>query len=208
MKSGIHLNLLLAVLFIFSSCSSKPGVAVKHFEFNEPFTPSSWKKIVVLPFSGDKKFRRTSAEWFSFYLQKQDHYAIVPPTLAEIEIINNGMDFPQKGLSMAESRQAARLLQADAVFIGDVKTEKIAQSPVKILIRLIDVKTGEQIATHTIGYPSMVFLWDNFQEYVRLATEAAGRDFLKVLEGFAEGKGVEPLPDRSPPDNDGDSHDS
>ena len=114
------------------------------------------------------------------------------PTLAEIEITNQGMDFPEKGLPIEKARQAARLLKADAVFMGNVETQKRSQSPVKISRQLIDVKTGEKIATHTIGYPSMVFLWDNFQEYAKLATDAAGRDFLKVLKGLAEGKWIEP----------------
>ncbi len=191
MPARFHLNLFWVFLFILSGCS-KPGVTVKHFGYNENFTPSSWKKIVVLPFSGEKEYRRTAAEWFSFYLQKQQRYSIVTPTFAEIEITNKGMQVPEKGFSTEEARQAARLLEADAVFMGDVETHKRHQSPVKILIQLIDVKTGEKIATHTIGYPSRVFLWDNFQEYVKLATDAAGRDFLKVLKGLAEGKWIEP----------------
>ena len=191
MSARIYLNLFLAFLLVLCGCS-KPDVMIKHFDYNERYTPSSWKKIVVLPFTGEKKFRRTAAEWFSFYLQKQPHYSIITPTLAEIEIEKSGMNIPEKGFSSEEARQAARLLGADAVFTGDVETQKRAKSPVKILIQLIDVKTGEKIATHTIGYPSMVFLWDNFQEYAKLATDAAGRDFLKVLKGLAEGRWIEP----------------
>jgi hypothetical protein len=190
-SARIYLNLFLAFLLVLCGCS-KPGVVIKRFDYNERYTPSSWKKIVVLPFTGEKKFRRTAAEWFSFYLQKQPHYSIITPTLAEIEIEKSGMNIPEKGFSSQEARQAARLLGADAVFTGDVETQKRAKSPVKILIQLIDVKTGEKIATHTIGYPSMVFLWDNFQEYAKLATDAAGRDFLKVLKGLAEGRWIEP----------------
>lgn len=200
MLGRIHLILFLAFLFVLSGCS-KPPVTVKHFDFNESFTPSSWKKIVVLPFSGNKKFRRTASEWFAFYLQKQPHYSIVTPTLAEIEIAKKGMAIPEKGFSIEEARQAARLLEADAVFVGNVETEKKSQSPVKIRLQLIDVKTSEKIATHTVGYPSWVFLWDNFQEYVKLATDAAGRDFLKVLEGLANGKRIEPLPENTPSSN-------
>ncbi len=191
MSARIYLNLFLAFLLVLCGCS-KPGVVIKRFDYNERYTPSSWKKIVVLPFTGEKKFQRTAAEWFSFYLQKQPHYSIITPTLAEIEIEKSGMNIPEKGFSSQEARQAARLLGADAVFTGDVETQKRAKSPVKILIQLIDVKTGEKIATHTIGYPSMVFLWDNFQEYAKLATDAAGRDFLKVLKGLAEGRWIEP----------------
>ena len=199
MKGKIGLRLFLVCLFVLSGCSSNPGVTVKHFNFNESFTPSSWKKIAVLPFSGDKKFRRTSSEWCSFYLQKQQHYSITTPTFAEIEIAKNGMTLSEKGLSIEEARQAARLLGADAVFIGDVETEKRSKSPVKIRIQLIDVTTGETIATHTVGYPSWVLLWDNIQEYVKLATDTAGRDFLEVLKNLAEGKRGNPLPDNAPP---------
>lgn len=194
MLDKIHSILFIAFLFVLFGCGGKPGVTVKRFDFNESFTPSSWEKIVVLPFSGDKKFRRTSPEWFSFYLQKQERYTIVTPTYAEIEIVKKGMDIPESGFSLEEARQAARLLNADAVFIGSIEAKKISQSPVKLSLQLIDVETGKKIATHNIGYPSWIFLWDNFQEYVRLATEAAGRDFLIVLKGLAEGKQVAPLP--------------
>jgi hypothetical protein len=85
--------------------------------------------------------------------------------------------------------------------MGNVETHKRSQSPVKISIQLIDVKTGEQIATHTVGYPSWVFLWDNFQEYVKLATDTAGRDFLKALEYLADGKRIRPLPENLPPNS-------
>jgi hypothetical protein len=203
-QGRILLNLFLAFLLVLCGCS-KPGVTVKHFDYNESYTPSSWKKIAVLPFSGDKKFRRTAAEWFSFYLQKQPHYLIMTPTFAEIEITNKGMDVPGNEFSIEQARQAARLLKADAVFIGDIETQKRSKSPVKILMRLIDVKTGEQIATHTIGYPAMVFLWDNFHEYVKLATDAAGTDFLKTLKDLADEKPIAPLPD-SPPSNNKDSN--
>jgi len=199
-QGRIRLSLVLACLYVLSGCS-KPPVTVKHFSFNESFTPSSWKKIVVLPFSGNQKFRRTAAEWFSFYLQKQAHYSVVTPTFAEIEIVNKGMPVPEKRFSIEEARQAARLLEADAVFLGNVETEKRSQSPVKISLQLIDVKTGETIATHTVGYPSWVLLWDNFQEYVKLATDAAGRDFLKVLKGLADGKWTQPSPGSAPPNN-------
>ena len=194
MQVKFLLNLLLAFLCVLSGCSSKPGVAIKNFDSTENFTPSSWQRIVVLPFSGDKKFRRTSPEWFSFYLQKQPRYTIITPTYAEIEIANKDMEIPEYGFSREEARQAGRLLNADAVFIGNIEAKKISQSPVKLSLQLIDVETGETIATHTVGYPSWVFLWDNFQEYVRLATEEAGRNFLVVLKGLSEGKQVAPLP--------------
>lgn len=116
------------------------------------------------------------------------------------------MAVPEKQFSIEEARQAARLLGTDAVFIGDVETVKRSKSPVKILIRLVDVKTGQIIAIHTIGYPSWVLLWDNFQEYVKLATDAAGRDFLKVLKNLAKGKRIKPLPENPPPNNSKDSN--
>jgi hypothetical protein len=191
-QGKIHFILFSAFFITLFGCSSEPGVTVKHFDFNESFTPASWQTIAVLPFSGDKKFRRTSPEWFSFYLQKQQRYTIVTPTYAEIEVIKKGMAVPENGFSLEEARHAGRLLNADAVFVGSIEAKKVSQSPIKLSLQLIDVETGKKIATHHIGYPSWVLLWDNFQEYVRLATEAAGRDFLVVLKGLSEGKQVAP----------------
>jgi len=190
-----YLNLFLVFLFFIFGCSSKPGVTIKHFDLKENHAPSSWKQIAVLPFSGDKKFQRTSAEWFSFHLQKQSHYSIVTPTFAEIEIKNQDIDIIENKFSIEQAQQAGRILNVDAVLLGDVETVKRSKSPVKISLQLIDVETGETIATHIIGYPSWVLLWDNFQEYVKLATDTAGRDFVKVLKHLAEGKQAGPLPD-------------
>jgi hypothetical protein len=206
-SAKVYLNLFLVCLFVFSGCST-PGVTVKRFDSNDKYSPLFWKKIVVLPFSGNKEFRRTAAEWFSFYLQKQQHYSIVTPTLAEIEIVNKGMPIPEKGFSQDEARQAARLLEADAVFIGSVETQKRAKAPVNLSLQLIDVKTGESIATHSIGYPTWIFLWDNFQEYVKLATDMAGRDFLLVLNSLADGKSIEPLPENTTTDRNKDANDA
>lgn len=188
-------NLFLAFLLVLSGCSSAPEVTLKNFDFKESLTHTSWEKIAVLPFSGDKKFQRTSAEWFSFHLQKQPHYSIVTPTFAEIEINNQGIDVLGNKFSIEQAQQAGKILNVDAVLLGDVETVKRSKSPVKISLQLIDVKTGETIATHTIGYPSWVLLWDNFQDYVKLATDTAGRDFVKVLKHLAEGKQAGPFPD-------------
>ena len=150
MQDKIRLILFLVCLWGVSGCS-QPGIFIKQFDSNEHFTPSSWETILVLPFSGEKKHRLTSPEWLAFYLQKQNRYSIVTPTYAEIEIISKGMSFPENGFSIEQARQAAQLLEVDAVLIGNVETEKRSQSPVKISLQLIDVKTGEQIVSHTIG---------------------------------------------------------
>jgi TolB-like protein len=188
------LFLFSAFLLVVSGCGSNPGATIKNLNFTESLSLNSWKKIAVLPFSGDKKFQRTSAEWLSFHLQKQPHYSIVTPTFAEIEIKNHGMDVTGNEFSIEQAQQAGRILKVDAVLLGNIETAKISKSPVKISLQLIDVKTGEMIATHTIGYPSWVLLWDNFQEYVKLATDTAGRDFIKVLKYLAEGKQVNSFP--------------
>lgn len=104
------------------------------------------------------------------------------------------MDVTGNEFSIEQAQQAGRILKVDAVLLGNIETAKISKSPVKISLQLIDVKTGEMIATHTIGYPSWVLLWDNFQEYVKLATDTAGRDFIKVLKYLAEGKQVNSFP--------------
>jgi hypothetical protein len=194
-------NLFLAFLLVLSGCSSTPGATIKNFGFKESLTLSSWEKIAVLPFSGDKKFQRTSAEWFSFHLQKQPHYSIVTPTFAEIEIKNQGMDVTGNKFSIEQAQQAGRILKVDAVLLGDVETAKRSKSPVKIFLKLIDVETGATVVTHTVGYPSWVLLWDNFQEYVKLATDTAGRDFVKVLKNLAEEKQVSSFPENTHPIN-------
>ena len=66
---------------------------------------------------------------------------------------------------------------------------------IRFASKILHLRSGkplEQIKSYQMHLAQ--FLWDNFQEYVRLATEEAGRDFLRVLQGLANGKWAEPLP--------------
>lgn len=116
MKIKIIPFLLLAALFPLAGCVvgvSKPTI-VKAYSI----PPSPWKKIAVLPFSGRPEFRRVAGEWLAFEIQKQSHYGIVNPTLAEIELGKQGMDLLEKEFTVEEAQKAGKLLGADAVITG------------------------------------------------------------------------------------------
>ena len=108
----------LWVIFLCALPACYGGSSIVHqFDLKPDYRPSPWKKIAVLPFSGDQRFTRVAAEWFAHHLQKQSHFSIVTPTFAEIEIQKLGISSNEDGLSPKEARQAARSLGADALFM-------------------------------------------------------------------------------------------
>ena len=141
MKIKIIAFLLLAALFPLASCA----VGVSKLTINKAYSipPSPWKKIAVLPFSGGPEFRRVAGEWLAFYIQKQSHYDIVSPTLAEIELGKQGMDLLEKEFTVEEAQKAGKLLGADAVITGKVGVRPDYATPTSVEVQLIDTQSGE-----------------------------------------------------------------
>ena len=197
----------LWVIFLCALPACYGGSSIVHqFDLKPDYRPSPWKKIAVLPFSGDQRFTRVAAEWFAHHLQKQSHFSIVTPTFAEIEIQKLGISSNEDKLSPEEARRAARSLGADALFLGQVEAQFRSRSPAKVSIQLIDLEREEPVAASTVGYPSILLKWANYHEYVAYATDKAGEMFLKLLEDLALGKWVSPSIDPYDTSQDAPSH--
>lgn len=173
MKIKIITFLLLAALFPLAGCAVGVGKLTINKAYSIP--PSPWKKIAVLPFSGGPEFRRVAGEWLAFYIQKQSHYDIVSPTLAEIELGKQGMDLLEKEFTVEEAQKAGKLLGADAVITGKVGVRPGMALAVSVEVQLIETQSGEIVVTATGLMPDP-------------PADVFSKEILAVLNELAEGK--------------------
>lgn len=173
MKIKIIIFLLLAALFPLAGCA----VGVNKLTINKAYSipPSPWKKIAVLPFSGAPEFRRAAGEWLAFHIQKQSHYDIVSPTLAEIELGKKGWDLLEKEFTVEEAQKAGKLLGADAVITGQVGIRASISTATPVVFQLIETQSGEIVVTAT-GFLTVS------------PADAISKDMLAVLNELVEGK--------------------
>lgn len=150
---------------------------------DDKFVPENWRTLAVLPFTGNEAFNRTAAEFFAFQLDKQKHFQIIAPGKIEIMLKRNGTALASGGLTVENGQNVARVIGADAVFIGKITIPVRGYTLVaSVEVSLIDVPTGQAIASvvqSNLGHPT--FRMDAL-ESVANATERAAADMLAVLE--------------------------
>lgn len=211
MKTKITHYFLCVSLIILSGC----GAGVNRFEMSEKyspstgkeaseeFTPPTWKKIVVLPFSGDPRFQKMAGEWFAYRIHNQAHYSIVPPNLAAIELQKKGMSPPEQGFDLEKAQQAGRVLEADAVVIGKIGVVVGVDVPAVANIQLVDAQTGEVVVSSITKDPVIARWGAYLHAFVVGSLDQAAKDLLVVLNGLAKGKVVKPK--REPPSSEEES---
>ncbi len=155
----------------------------------------AWKTIVVLPFTGDMAYRTVSGEWFAFQLDKTRLFEVMGPALSEVELRKHGIAAAEADMALDTAREAGRLLGADGVVAGSIKTKEW-QGPVAGA-SLIDVASGKVVATSIHSKNMMLTTWSKKRSIA--ATEDVARDITDVLYAIA-GK---PLPQpKEPPRTD------
>lgn len=145
---------LITISYLFlSGCVTVAPPPPPYFEKDEVFIEEiegesvTWRKIAILPFSGQPALRRFSAELFAFHVQKQQHFEIVGPAIAEIELKKKGIELADKKIELEAALEAGRLLGVDAVIVGDVSSFFVGGRKVKTGVSLIDIKSKGTIAT-------------------------------------------------------------
>lgn len=196
------LTTLSAVLILLSisSCSTP----VQYSATNQAFLDAKkgeriWRKIAILPFSGDPAYRRANAEWFAYLIDKHHLFEIVGPSLAEIELGKKGMKTGKVNMPIEEAREAGRLLGADGVIVGSLKTSVADKGDIlwgkKVAgTSLVDVPTGQVVATSA---RSAFLMGTDMNNVASKATEQVVNDLLPALYGLA-GKTWTPPPKQEP----------
>ena len=185
MGNKVLFKIVIAGFFLLSGCET-----TKYFHKDESFTQEklekqNWRKIAILPFTGNPAFRRVSAEMFSFHIHKQQHFEIIGPAIAEIELKKKGIELSDTEVEQKEAQKAGRLLGADAVIVGSITIKiTVMQGHREVAgVSLIDISTGRIVAT------AIQSVWFTFPDIFKLsedkiftsATERVANDILSML---------------------------
>ena len=173
-------KILLVFLVCLIGCANP-----SYFRQNLQFTPKNWAKIAVLPFTGDVRFTQVATDTFNLHLLEQNDFIIIEPitiqyALDKIAIGSNSVN----EISILQAQQVGRIVNADAVFIGNVTSYNNGSTLNGFAtVKLVDTKTGKIIAAS--HKPSgLLFGWSEHQAVVK-AVERTAKDMLKTLKYLA-----------------------
>jgi len=141
---------IISALLVLAGCAN-PEYFIKNDKFIESGKVDI-KQIAILPFSGESAFRNEVSDVFAMQLLKGikgKKIRLIQPSNVRIVMegtkanmaLNNDSSFD------AETKRLAQLLQADAVFIGEVRSHQTGMTMNGfVTVKLVDTKTGEIIA--------------------------------------------------------------
>lgn len=167
---------LLIVCFLMSSCANP-----SYLKINRQFENSNWKRIVVLPFSGDIRFRDEMTDVFAMQLLDQEKYEILEPSAIQDVIKKVVIETGDDVISIGDAQRIGQLVGVQAVFMGNVNAHRTAGAMNGFAtVKLIDVDTGKiVVAAHK---PSgLLMAWSEHQ-CVMKAVERAAKDLVKYLK--------------------------
>lgn len=186
-KAGIFAIVLFLAL-TSSACYQPVRNSTKDESFlRQHADKQPWHKVVVLPFTGDPAFCRASAEWFTHLIDKHNLFEIIGPAAAEIELGKQGVRFGDTDVPIGTAQEAGRILGADGVIVGSLKTSITERSDVfwgkKVAaVSIVDVPTGKVVATSA---RSDVLTGTDTRVVATSATGEAVNDLLPVLYALA-----------------------
>lgn len=177
-----RIMVLIIVLPCIASCVPPPPYSAKNEAYLRDPGRVSWKKVAILPFSGDPAFRRTSAEWFAFRVRSHGLFELIGPGIAEIELKEKGIVSGDADIPAESACAAGRALNADAVIVGSIRRRSypggIGLWPVAG-VSVVDVSTGTVVATSV--QPAKTMFAADMQTFAASATEHVVEDILPVL---------------------------
>ncbi len=145
-----------------------------------------WRKVAVLPFTGNPAFRRPAAEWFAFRVRAHGLFEIVDPSLAEIELGKSGILFGEADTAVEQALAAGRVLHVDGVVAGSIgPAEPSPKQPGSsmVSVRVVDMATGKVVADDsrsTIFWPAA-----NMQVPITAAVDNVAADLAPVFHAAA-----------------------
>jgi len=195
MKNAGRLAIVLSLSLPAAACVQPVHKVARDESFMKPEAGrNAWRKVAVLPFTGEPAFRRVAAEWFAFRLHKHGFFEVVDPFFAEIELKKKGILFGEAAATVEEVRKAGELLGVDGVVSGSVDPvpvqRGVAIAPV-VNAKLVDLATGKVVADSALSFPA--WLLGRRQERMIDAVDRIAEDFAPLFYAAA-GKPWTPPP--------------
>lgn len=196
MKKVWLLAIVLLLSLTLAACVQPVHYSTKDESFlRQHADMQPWHKIAVLPFSGDPAFCRASAEWFTHLIGKHNLFEVIAPAVAEVGLGKQGMRLGDAEIPIDTAREAGRILGADGVIVGSIKTSTAKRSDIfwgkKVAaVSIVDVTTGQVVAT---SGQSDVLTGTDTSAVALSATQRVVEDLLPVFYALA-GRTLTPTP--------------
>ncbi len=196
MKNAAWSAILLSLALMFAACVQPVHNVTRDESFmKQDAARNTWRKVAVLPFTGEPAFRRVAAEWFAFRLRKHGLFEVIDPSLAEIELKKKGILIGEADTAPGDARKAGELLGVDGVVSGSVDAAPVRQGMSMVSAKLVDMATGKVVAGS-----AQSFTWwiGRTQERVIGAVDQVADDFVPAFYAAA-GKPWTPPPEKGAP---------
>ncbi len=192
MKRVLHPLSFIAVLLVISACAINAPPSIH--DINENYigeleqADKRWEKVAVLPFTGNEAFTRTSAEYFSFLVNKHYPIEIIGPALTGIWLEKEQQTNAGKSYDIWKANdKIADALDADVIITGTISS--ISREGLTVSVHVIDGMTGITVATFVeagIKQIPAFNMWDMemWRKAVFTATENAAYEFIGILYQF------------------------
>lgn len=140
--------------------------------------PPVWRKVAILPFSGDQKHAGQATEILRAQLQNRVELELVvqPATPSPATGLVS-----ETNLTMGEAQKLAETLDVDAFIQGKILTETNGRRLDAVMtLDLVEAKSGRVVAS--AHRPSGELLATTEEECIVSASERAAKDMAKAIE--------------------------
>ncbi len=149
-------------------------------QYRKEFTPTNWRTVAILPFSGDARFTATAADTFTIRLLGPKNLHVIQPSQTEISVKRLGIVPTPNGYGIGEVQRIAKEIDADVVIMGVVSSYNNGMTMNGFCTaKVIDAASGEIIAASY--HPSGLLFGYSEHQGVIAATERTAKEILKIL---------------------------
>ena len=179
--------LIVTTSFLFLTGCANPQFT----QYRKEFTPTNWRTVAILPFSGDARFTTMAADTFTIRLLGIKSLRVIQPSQTEVSGKRLGIVATPNGYDVLEAQRIAKEIDADVVIMGVVTSHNDGMTMNGFCTaKVIDAASGEIIAA--CHYPSGLLFGYSEHQGVVAATDRAAKDILKILNELEAKNKLEP----------------
>lgn len=178
------MNTRNAFLFVTSSLLLLVGCANPQFtQYRKEFTPTNWRTVAILPFSGDARFTSMAADTFTIRFLDIKGLRVMQPSQTEVFVKRLGIVATPSGYDVLEVQRIAKESDADVVIMGVVTSHNDGMTMNGFCTaKVIDAASGEIVAA--CHYPSGLLFGYSEHQAVVAATDRAAKEIHRILSEF------------------------
>ena len=173
MRKSVTISLWLCAILLLPGCLRTVDFEKHDPVFIEQAREQQWKKLAVLPFSGNHESRDVVTDWFAHKLRIEKLIEIIRPSVAKTALKKHAIIIvDDEQISLPEAKRLGAILEVDVVAVGSIEGLVVSVS-------LVDVASGTVIAT-SVHSPKQNFTLADYN--LEIVTDRVCRDMVAVLQ--------------------------